>query len=77
MIAKPLHDLVGILNKEGTKKKIIIGQLWSRECDGAFNKFKETLISTSILGFTDFSLPFILKVDNSLLSCCGETSILL
>lgn len=63
MIAKPICDLVAVLNKENTKyKKGIIGQIWSREWNEEFNTLKDALTSTPVLSFPNFSLPFILDL---------------
>jgi hypothetical protein len=45
---------------------------WQDEHHQAFQKLKECLISTPVLGYADFSLPFILEVDAS--RCCIITS---
>lgn len=64
--AKTLPDLVASLIKEDSDcMKGLICRLWSKECNEAFITLKDALTSTYILGFPDFSLPFILEVDSS------------
>lgn len=59
-IAGLLHDLV---NKcSGVKKT---GTMWTPECDSSFEQLKEKLTSAPILGFADFTQPFILETDAS------------
>lgn len=38
---------------------------WTRECDDAFNKFKNILVSKLILAYPDFTKPMILSTDAS------------
>ncbi len=66
-IAGPLHDLVNVCLREGrcAKSGRHFSTLWSDECDRAFNQLKETLTTAPVLGFADFSCPFILETDAS------------
>ncbi|KAG1931367.1 hypothetical protein F2P79_021615 [Pimephales promelas] len=66
-IAGPLHDLVNQCLNEGppakVNQKVING--WSPECQASFDTLKEKLTSAPVLGFADFSAPFILETDAS------------
>lgn len=65
-IAGPLHDLVNLcLKQQGTVKKPKFCSLWSSECQSAFELLKEKLTSAPILGYADFTLPFIVETDAS------------
>ncbi|KAJ8381162.1 hypothetical protein SKAU_G00019400 [Synaphobranchus kaupii] len=63
-IAGPLHDLVNRCLSEG-KLSREISSLWATECQNAFEQLKERLTSAPILGFADFTQPFILETDAS------------
>lgn len=66
-IAGPLHELVNVSLREGrcAKSDNHFSTLWSNECDHAFNQLKDRLTRAPVLGFADFSCPFILKSDAS------------
>ena len=55
VIAKPLYGLA---------KTDVLFQ-WSETCDKAFNKLKQKILSTDVLGFLNFKKPFILATDMS------------
>lgn len=38
---------------------------WDWGCDQAFNTLRDKLISAPVLGYADFSKPFVLEVDAS------------
>jgi hypothetical protein len=63
-IASTLHRL---LNKPGRKKKVCIPdtrtfvEKWTPECTDAFNLLKSKLVTSPILGYPDFTLPFQLR----------------
>ena len=63
-IARPLHYL--------TKKDIKFK--WTEECQKAFNTLKDILTSDSLLGYPDFSKPFILATDASSIAIGGTLS---
>ncbi len=66
-IAGPLHDLVNQCLNEGPPAKVnqkMIGG-WSPECQASFDVLKEKLTSAPMLGFADFTAPFILETDAS------------
>lgn len=66
--AAPLHKLVatvgGTKNKRSGGKRPI-AELWSEDCEEAFQKLKQMLISAPVLGYADFKRPFILEIDAS------------
>lgn len=67
-VAGPLHDLV---NKcSGVKKTGKVGHqfcdMWTPECDSSFEQLKGKLTSAPVLGFADFTQPFIVETDASL-----------
>ncbi len=65
-IAGPLHDLVALcLRRQGMVRKSEFFSMWSAECQTAFELLKEKLTSAPILGYADFSLPFIVETDAS------------
>lgn len=62
-IAGPLHDLV---NKcSGVKKSHQFCGLWTPGCDSSFEQLKEKLTTAPILGFADFTQPFVVETDAS------------
>ena len=67
--AAPLHQLVAEL--EGSRKKPRTGGRktleghWSGECEQSFAKLRELLVSAPVLGYADFSKPFVLEIDAS------------
>ena len=70
-IAKPLYD---ILNTNRSKKrcktteqdKKTFKEKWTSKCQQSFETLKQKLTTAPILGYPDFSLPFILEIDASL-----------
>lgn len=65
--AAPLHRLAAEVNS-GTKKKgakIAIGDHWTEECIKGFHELRDRLVSSPVLGYADFSKPFILDIDAS------------
>lgn len=64
--AAPLHRLVGVL--QGAQKRAGASSLegrWDEACEMAFSSLKSKLVSAPVLGFADFSKPFILEIDAS------------
>lgn len=64
--AAPLHKLVGTL--QGGQKRARVNSLegrWDEACEMAFTGLKSKLVSAPVLGFADFSKPFILEIDAS------------
>ena len=62
--ANPLFALVGSKVKPG--KRSAVADVWTPQCQEAFQCLKETLISAPILAYPDFELPFILQTDASI-----------
>ncbi|KAL8572672.1 hypothetical protein ACOMHN_049801 [Nucella lapillus] len=70
-VAKPLHQLISqtYQKEKGQKrksKKVDVSRDWNAGCQSAFQELKDRLTSAPVLGYVDFSLPFILETDASL-----------
>ena len=63
-ITRPLHYL--------TKKDVKFA--WNDECQKAFNTLKDALTRDSLLGYPDFTKPFILATDASAIALGGTLS---
>ncbi len=63
-IARPLYDLLKG-NSPKQKKKATGSFVWQESHQQAFNQLVESLASAPVLGFADFSKPFILHTDAS------------
>lgn len=69
-IAAPLHSVLSkqekkVKGKKMVTKEIPFKQKWNADCDNAFEKLKSCLTSTPVLGFPNFSSPFIVETDAS------------
>ncbi len=66
-IAAPLHDVVNQCHSvySSAKASQKLSALWDTECQQAFDLLKERLITAPVLGFADFTRPFILETDAS------------
>lgn len=66
-IAGPLHDVVNgcMQDNRGTRVNQLFKTAWSPQCSQAFELIKEKLICAPILGYADFTRPFILETDAS------------
>ena len=67
-IANPLHQLVTSMCQEmkGKARKsthVKLGDQWTKDCDSAFNTLKHTLTTAPILGFADYTQPFVVETD--------------
>ena len=71
-IAAPLNELLNVSNgkKRRKSKKADVGQdtrpfleRWTPKCTEAFEELKQCLISPPVLGYPDFSRPFLLETD--------------
>ena len=74
-IAAPLHALLTKKTGKGSGKKHFSGQTsrsltesWNAECTSAFENLKQKLVTSPVLGFPNFTRPFIVETDASL---CG------
>lgn len=47
-------------------KSRVVEENWNADCDKAFAEIKRVLTTSPLLGFADFSRPFILETDASL-----------
>ena len=71
-IAHPLHALIGpVATKKKSKDKTSkVRELppfeWTLDCQAAFEQLKNALISAPVLGYPDYSKPFLLETDASL-----------
>ena len=64
-IAVPLHDLVAKGNARHRKKGADISNLWDQQHQKAFEELKTALTTAPVLGFAEFTKPFILETDAS------------
>ena len=60
---KQVHELHPNDRCKGERKPL--ADLWTAECEFAFQTLKKRLIEAPVLGHPDFTLPFILEVDAS------------
>ena len=64
-IAGPLHDLVSEGAKHSKKKAADVSRLWGPKHQEAFNSLKEAMTTAPVLGYADYTKPFILETDAS------------
>ena len=69
--AKPLHSIIPLIHQRWPSdrhrgERQPLGDLWTAECQQAFDTLKEALVSPPILGFADYSQDFVVEVDASL-----------
>ena len=57
-IAAPLHSVLSKPKKNTKVKPEQFSRLWNEDCDKAFERLKEKLTSTPVLGYPDFSAEF-------------------
>lgn len=66
-IASPLHDLVNLCLNAGPPSKVNqwMCSLWTPQCQNSFDVLKQKLTSAPVLGYADFTRPFIVETDAS------------
>ena len=64
-IAGPLHDLVNESSKSAKKKTASMSLLWGPIHQAAFKSMKWALTSAPVLGYADYTKPFIMETDAS------------
>ncbi|KAL1281970.1 hypothetical protein QQF64_000773 [Cirrhinus molitorella] len=66
-LAAPLHRLVAEVmgGKTGKRRGKSLVQVWTEQCQTAFEALKGKLTSAPVLAYADFAKPFILEVDAS------------
>ena len=64
-IAGPLHDPVNESRKSAKKKTASMSLLWGPIHQEAFESMKRALTSAPVLGYTDYTKPFIVVIDAS------------
>ncbi|XP_067309059.1 uncharacterized protein [Pseudorasbora parva] len=68
-LAAPLHRLVGELQGKGKKRSsgtnILLEGRWTEVLEEAFVALKRSLVEAPVLGYADFSKPFVLEIDAS------------
>ena len=70
-IAQPLQNLVNQDPDKGEKKRKLTASKprgswsWTNACQESFDKLKTALTTAPILGYADFTQPFVLEVDAS------------
>lgn len=66
-LASPLHRLVADLTGTKTKRGrgVALQGAWTEQCQQSFEGLKARLVSSPVLAYANFLLPFILEVDAS------------
>ena len=66
-VAAPLHALFSGGGKKKHKRTVVSKwpECWTKECEEAFTELKSKLTSAPVLGYPDFTKPFILEIDAS------------
>ncbi|KAK7109519.1 hypothetical protein V1264_013548 [Littorina saxatilis] len=70
-LALPLHHLVSPIYQQDKERKRKskhqhVGSAWTSDCQLAFNALKSALTTAPVLGYADYTLPFILETDASM-----------
>ena len=64
-IAEPRHDLVSEGAKHSKKKAADVSRLWGPKHQEAFESLKGAMTTAPVLGYADYTKPFILETDAS------------
>ena len=66
-VAAPLHALLSGGGKKKNKRDVVSKwpECWTPECEESFAELKRKLTSAPVLGYPDFTKPFILEIDAS------------
>ncbi|KAK3560440.1 hypothetical protein QTP86_008445 [Hemibagrus guttatus] len=66
-VAGPLHDLVNMCLRDTSPIKAaqLYKSSWTSQCQTAFESLTDKLTSAPMLGYADFTLPFVLETDAS------------
>ena len=64
-IAGPLPDLLNESSKSTKKKTAIVSLLWGPIHQEAFESMKRALTTAPVLGYADYTKPFIVETDAS------------
>ncbi|KAM6892521.1 retrovirus-related Pol polyprotein from transposon 412, partial [Xenentodon cancila] len=65
-LAAPLHRTIAeVSGKKCRQRRESLSEVWTHQCEDAFQRLKEKLISSPVLAYANFDLPFILEVDAS------------
>ena len=64
-IAGPLHDLMSEGAKHSKKKAANVSRLWGPKHQEAFDSLKGAMTTAPVLGYADYTKPFILETDAS------------
>lgn len=64
-LAGPLHEEVNACIRENSpiRSKSLFDSLWTPACQESLNPLKDRFNSAPLLGYADFSLPFVIKTD--------------
>jgi hypothetical protein len=75
LIASPLHAIISKHGRNGQKvdkaadnggrRNLPFPHSWTVECQAAFEQLKKCLVSAHVLGYPDFTKPFVLEMDAS------------
>ncbi|KAL8586473.1 hypothetical protein ACOMHN_050068 [Nucella lapillus] len=64
-MAGPLHDLVTDASAHHKKRTADVTRLWDQRHHESFDALKDALTTAPVLGFADFTEPFVLETDAS------------
>lgn len=66
-LAAPLHKLVAELTGKRNRRaqSVVLREAWTPQCEQSFQDLKARLVSSPVLAYANFTLPFVLEVDAS------------